>query len=98
MERKRGAVIRSVKGIVKLTHHKLKQPQDSVVNQRLNTRYGGLFPRKPVNLTMPLKPLGKVVPAPSGVETADAVEDFPDGDGRETNPLPGDPIEKLGNP
>ena len=45
-----------------------------------------------------LKPLGKVVPAPSRVESADAIEDFPDGDGGETNPIPGDPVEKLGDP
>lgn len=45
-----------------------------------------------------LKPLGKVVPPLSRIKTADTVEDFPDGDGGETHPRVGDPVEKPGNP
>ena len=34
-------------------------PKMWVVNKRLNTRYGGLVPRKPVNLTTPVSSTGK---------------------------------------
>ena len=44
-------------GIVKLTHHKLRQPKISSVKPRLNTRWGGLDSWQPVNLTMPLQEL-----------------------------------------
>ena len=43
----------SCNGTVKLTHCKLRQPQISLVKLRLNTRWGGLDPCQPVNLTMP---------------------------------------------
>ena len=33
-----------------------------------------------------LEPLGEVVATPSGIAETDAVENFPDGDGGETNP------------
>ena len=41
------------RGIVKLTHHALRQPNIWAANQCLNTRYGGMVPRKLVNLTRP---------------------------------------------
>ena len=44
-----------------------------------------------------LKPLGQFVPARSGVKTADAVEDFPDGNGGKTDPVHGDRIEEPGD-
>ena len=45
----------SCNGTVKLTHCKLRQPQISLVKLRLNTRWGGLDPCQPVNLTMPFE-------------------------------------------
>lgn len=44
-----------------------------------------------------LKPLGKVLPALSRIQPADAVQDFPDGDHGQANPLGGNSIEKPGN-
>lgn len=44
-----------------------------------------------------LEPLGKVVATPAGVAQGDAVENFPDGDGSETNALVGNRIEKGGD-
>ena len=44
-----------------------------------------------------LKPLGQLVPARSGVKAADAVEDFPDGDGGKTDPVLSNRIEKPGD-
>ena len=41
---------------------------------------------------------GKVLPAPARGETADAVEDFPDGDGGEANALAFDGIQESGDP
>ena len=42
-----------------------------------------------------LKPSGQIVPPVSCVETADAVEDFPNGDGCKTDPLAGDRVQKC---
>ena len=43
------------------------------------------------------EPFGKVVAAPTGSETADPVQNFPDSDGGETDPLFGNRIEKGGD-
>ena len=40
-------------GIVKLTHHKLRQPQYMGNEAHMNAQCGGLIPQKPVSLTMP---------------------------------------------
>ena len=40
-------------GIVKLTHHKLRQPQDIVSRTTPEYSMGRLAARQPVNLTMP---------------------------------------------
>ncbi len=44
-----------------------------------------------------VEPIGETVPTPAGSETSDAVEDLPNGDGREADALGGDGIEKGGN-
>ena len=41
-----------------------------------------------------LKSIGEGFTSPSGIEKANAVEDFPDSNGCETNPLVGDLIQK----
>ena len=41
-------------GIVKLTHHKLRQPQDIVSRTTPEYSMGRLAVRQPVNLTMPV--------------------------------------------
>ena len=45
-----------------------------------------------------LESIGEGVTSPSGIEKANAVEDFPDRNGCETNPLVGDPIQKRSDP
>ena len=47
-------------GIIKLTHHKLRQPQDIVSRATPEYSMGRLAARQPVNLTMPPGPLLEV--------------------------------------